>query len=232
MRNFPGHVTIEFVKKATVREVRLNKTEDDEYLKKVSRFLYENITNQKREETYASVKEVLSLLGIGTLLVCSVVAPGTAHLFKLFKRTDEKWKKFNKPYLRKTLLNLEKQKLIKVDEKENGECTIEITTQGKKKLLHHSLTNISISKPKIWDGNWYFVSYDIPKGHDYLRDQIRNHLEEMGFYRFQESLYLHAYPCEKEIEFLREYLGLGKYVRLIRASNIENDKPFRKYFGI
>jgi len=41
-----------------------------------------------------------------------------------------------------------------------------------------------------------------------------------------------AYPCIKEVAFLREYLGIGEMVRLFDVGKIENDQNFRDFFGV
>lgn len=47
-----------------------------------------------------------------------------------------------------------------------------------------------------------------------------------------ESLFLHAYPCQDEVEFLRTYLGVAQHVQIFQVLNIENDKPFREFFEV
>jgi DNA-binding transcriptional regulator PaaX len=76
------------------------------------------------------------------------------------------------------------------------------------------------------------VSYDIPGNLKALRKTFREYLCLWGFFPLHESVLLHAYPCEKQVEFLREYLGVGEYVRIFMVSKIENDRLFRDFFGI
>lgn len=203
----------------------------------IAKSLKRKIDLEVRETKYAPVKEVLTLLAGGVFLAASVVMPGLSHGLKMFINQDDsypdkdEWKRFNPSYLAKTVKALEKQKLVEIIE-ENDLQTIKITDRGKKKILRYALGELEIQKPKIWKEKWYFVTYDIPKGKDWLRNIMRDYLERLGFYRFHESLYIHAYPCQDEVEFLREYLGVVEYVKVLVVSRIENDKIFRDYFGI
>ncbi|TSC88258.1 MAG: PaaX family transcrtiptional regulator [Microgenomates group bacterium Gr01-1014_7] len=147
------------------------------------------------------------------------------------KEEFETWKRFNIPYLRRTLTRLEKQKLVELDEKD-GMQIVKITASGKRKVLKFALDELAVEKPKIWDGKWRLISYDIPGRLHRIRAILREYLKAWGFYPFHESVFLHAYPCEKQVEFLREYLGIGEYVRILKVSEIERDKEFRDYFGV
>ena len=84
----------------------------------------------------------------------------------------------------------------------------------------------------MWDGTWYLVCYDIPEVLDDTRKALREYLTAWGFYPLQESTFLQAYPCLKEIDYLREYLNVGQYVRVFKVSAIENDAAFRQFFGV
>ena len=91
---------------------------------------------------------------------------------------------------------------------------------------------MKIEKPKIWDGKWRIVIFDIPKHKKRARDALREKLKELGFYPFQKSVWVFPYPCEKEIQFLVELFDIWPYVNLIVAENISNDIKLRKHFKL
>ena len=117
-------------------------------------------------------------------------------------------------------------------ETKNDYQIVKITDAGRRRILKYSLNKLEIKKPKHWDGKWRLVSYDIPKDKYSRRDTFRAYLETWGFYPLQESVFLHAYPCEKEVGFLREYFGVGGEVRIFTVEEIEDDEPFREFFGV
>lgn len=180
------------------------------------------------------VKKILLLLAKGVALAAVVAAPKTASAFGPFLREDSRWKEwkqFNPTYLRRTIRKLEKQKIVEIENKEDYGI-VKITQEGRKKILQFAVAEISIERPVHWDGRWRLVFYDVVKGENQLRDKFRRYLKQAGFYPLQESVYLHAFPCEKEINFLRYYLGIGSEVRIVVAEHIENDREFREYFGL
>ncbi len=218
-------------KKERLEDLPLPKKETVDYLAKtLSKQIDEEIFRKK----YAPVGEVLKLVGAGVFFAASIAIPNLPLAIKPFlKETSsyEIWKRYNIPYLKRTLKRLEKQKLIELDE-ENNQQVVKITDRGRRRILKYALAEIEIKKPKNWDKIWRLVSYDLPKTANFHRDLFRQYLLSWGFYQFQESVFLHAYPCEKEVEFLKEYLAIGEYVRILRVVAIENDQAYRDFFGV
>lgn len=203
-------------------------------IEEIAKKLSEKIDKEALERRYASTKDVLKLVGAGVFLTASIAMPGLPRVLKSFVSNDQEyraWKRFNIVYLKRTLSRLEKQRFVEVGE-EKGMQVVKITDRGRKKILKFALDEIGIEKPKLWDKKWRLVSYDIPTQLKSLRDVVREYLSAWRFYPLHESVFLHAYPCEKQVEFLREYLGIGKYVRIFTVSYIENDVPFREFYGL
>ncbi|MEK7543710.1 MAG: hypothetical protein AAB557_02485 [Patescibacteria group bacterium] len=198
--------------------------------------LLHKIDRQERTEKYAKVALVLKLVGAGAFIAASLAFPTLPMVLKPFLNThhnddDPTWKRFNLSYLKRTLARLEQAKLVQIS-KEGDADVITLTQNGKRRVLKYALDEITIEKPARWDETWCLVSYDIPRALDHLRTYFREYLRVWRFYPLHESMYLHAYPCVKELIFLREYLGIGKYVRIFRVAAIENDQSFRDFFDV
>lgn len=206
----------------------------DSLLKEVARTLTKQIDQEFFERKYAPIKEVLKIVAMGTFLAGAIVMPNLPLALKPFLKREkeyEVWKRFNIPYLKRTLERLEKQKLVEFGE-EAGMQIIKITANGKRKVLKFAIDELAVEKPKIWDGKWTLISYDIPEPLKDARKIFQEYLKAWGFYPLHESVFLHAWPCQKQIEFLREYLGIAKNVRIFKVSSIENDRHFRDFFGV
>lgn len=206
----------------------------DDLIAQVAGSLAKKIKKEEFQRKYASVKMVLTFVGVGAFLVASVAMPNLPLALKPFLKDEnerEAWKRFNVPYIRRTLKRLENQKLVEIAVDGNWQI-VKITEAGKRKILKYAIDELTIEKPKTWDGMWRLVSYDIPSKMKNLRNIFRENLQAWGFYPLHESVFLHAYPCVKQIEFLREYLGIARYVRIFRVSAIENDSVFREFFGV
>ncbi len=208
----------------------------DNDVRKIAQSLSSKVATENLKTRYSGTAEVLKLAGLGAFVVASLVMPNLPLaikplLKKKYQEEKNSWKRFNIPYLKRTLDRLAKQKLV-VFKEVRGEQIIEITNEGKQQILRFALDELVIKKPKNWNGTWYMVSYDIPNQFSNIRSVLRDYLTVWGFYPLHESVLLHAYPCEKEVSFLRECLGISKYVRVFQVSKIENDRPFREFFGV
>ncbi|MBL7158898.1 hypothetical protein ISS85_00270 [Candidatus Microgenomates bacterium] len=199
----------------------------------IAKTLVKKIDKEIFEKKYARVKDVLYLVGAGAFLALSMAIPTLPQILLPFIKKDEyeAFRRFNLPYLKRTLKRLEEQKLVEIEDQE-GFQIIKITNVGRRKILKYALDELVIKKPRIWDGKWRLISYDIPKKLNWRRQIFRDYLRAWRFYPLHESVYFHAYPCEKEVEFLREYLQIGKYVRIFTVFKIENDAVFRDFFGV
>lgn len=204
----------------------LKEKKEDDFLKKTKKFT-------KKVLEYPGAKEVLAILGAGGLLVLAVTMPATIKIVKeiLDERSSREWKKYNQWYLLRTLRRLRKQKMVKF-EFDDEKTIVELTSFGKKKILKYSLEQIEIERPRFWDRKWRLVIYDVPISKRRAAEQLNKILTRLGMYRMQKSVFLYPFPCEDEVEFLKEYLEVGDNVWLLTVSNFENDQVFRDYFGI
>lgn len=204
--------------------------------KDISQTLAKQIAYEQFSKKYARVADVLKLVGAGLFIASSMVIPNLPLALKPFldhqrKNESKVWKRFNISYLKRTLERLEKQKMVEITEQE-GVQVVKITELGQNKVLRFAIDELAVEKPRIWNGKWTLVSYDIPSNLRTKREILQEYLKAWGFYPLHESVYLHAYPCQKQVEFLRAYLGIWEYVRILTVSKIENDRLFRDYFGV
>ncbi|MEK7518280.1 MAG: hypothetical protein AAB583_07090 [Patescibacteria group bacterium] len=209
---------------------------DDAKIDQLAKVLSKQIDKEIFEKKYAPAKKVLVLVGAGAFLAASLAMPNLPLVLKPFldqKRKNEReaWKRFNIPYLKRTISRLEKQKLVETSE-DNGVQVVKITKAGRQKILKLALDNLEIKKLKVWDGKWRLVSFDLPEKLADVRKILVEYLRVWRFYPLHKSVYLHAYPSFKEVDFLREYLGVGEYVKMFTVSEIENDREFKEFFGV
>ena len=188
---------------------------------------------------YPTTKEIIYLLGMGSLLLGSILMPGLGYAAGAiarvkrnseWKRSQKEWKKFNLYLLKRNLKRLQNQKVIEVVGKD-GQELIKLTRKGYTKYLKFTLEQLSLDG-KRWDGKWRIVIYDISKFKKSQTNAFRYILRYINFLPLQKSVYLTPYPCEEQITYLREYFDIGNEVLLIRADKIENEEIYRQYFGL
>lgn len=214
----------------------------DRAVAQLAKQLHETLKKEKREDLvdktrkvleYPGVKEVLVLLGMGSFLVLSAAVPSVPVIAKaiLDEKSDKDWKKYNHWYLQRNLKRLKKQKMVDFDI-EGDKMVVKLSKRGKERILKYSLEEMEIKRPRVWDRKWRLIIYDIPIKKKTASDDLNQMLKNLGMYRLQKSVFLCPFPCEEEIEFLREFLGISEYVWMLTVTHFENDKVFREYFGI
>lgn len=207
---------------------------DSKKVDELAKILSRQIDREIFERKSAPAREILKLVGAGAFLAASIAMPNLPRALKPFLKNEnefEVWKRYNLPYLKRTLKRLEKQKVVEIDI-DNGIQIVRITDSGRQRILRYALDELAINKPRVWDNKWKLVSFDLPEKFSRERKILVEYLKAWGFYPLHKSVYLHAYPCLREIEFLREYLSIGEYVRLFIISSIENDSAYKDFFGI
>lgn len=182
----------------------------DESIVETAKMLLEKISTETTTETkYAPVRHLLCLIGAGQAVDISTLS------------------QYNPYYIKRTIKRLKRQELVE----QQGSIYL-LTRRGKRWVLKYTLEDLSIPKPKSWDGKWRMVIYDVARHKAALRNIFRTTLRRVGFYNVQESVWIHPYPCEKEISFLRDYCGMGSDVIYVIAHKIENDGVYKANFGL
>lgn len=172
-------------------------------------------------------REVLKVIAVGGILLGTAAIP---TLPLAVGAAIKIWKNVNKKDLGRILKRLEKQEMISLKEI-NGKTSIEITEKGKRRLLEYDFENIEL-KTKKRDGKWRLVIFDIPEEKKTSRDAFRKKLLQMEFMRLQDSVFVSAYPCKNEIDFLANYLEISDYITLLTIDNIERGEKliWKKYY--
>ena len=170
--------------------------------------------------------DVLKILAVGGIIVGSAAIP---PLPMILANAIKLWKDVNKRDLGRIVKRLEKQEMISVREAGN-KISIEITEKGKRRLLEYDFENIKI-KAKKRDGKWRIIIFDIPEDRKRNRDAFRKKLIQIGCIRLQDSVFISAFPCKDEVDFLVHYLEISDFVTVATLNEIERGEKllFKKY---
>ena len=133
--------------------------------------------------------------------------------------------------IHRDLYRLRTQKIIKF-EKIGDEYKIVLTEEGRKIFLRFNYEKIKIQKKKIWDMKWRMILFDIPEKRRVARDSFIFKMKELGCVRFNNSVWISPYPCEKEINFIASYWKIEKYIHFAIVLKITNEEVLRKHFNI
>jgi len=196
-----------------------------------------NIFNFDKPKTVIQWLVFLAAIGI------TLTSPaGTrAFLRELEKYIDRKFgesikdadflkKSLDRQQLSDALYRLKKRKIIEI-KKAEGKTFITLSEKGKRRKLEYDLNILKIPRPKIWDKKWRFLMFDIPEFQKVDREVFREKLKDLGFLRFQKSVWVYPYPCENEIDFITEHFKIAPYITLLTVQ-IEDDQPLRKHYRL
>ncbi len=185
----------------------------------------------KMEEKYSKgelAKEILKGLALGGFIAVCFVAPNMAQVLKLFDAKKDK----DKRKIRRSLNNLNKQKLVKISYDKKGNQVIKITEGGKKRILKYKYQDLKIDKTKKWDKLWRLVIFDIPEVHKIARDGMTFKLQDMGFFALQKSVFISPYDCKDKLDFICEYFKIGDFVNYFVIKEVEDDSYLKKHFNL
>ncbi|MFH1178576.1 MAG: hypothetical protein V1711_02560 [bacterium] len=118
-------------------------------------------------------------------------------------------------------------------EKQDGKSYARITDTGRKKLAFElEKKKLDLSKKRHWNGRWRVIIFDVPERRRNTRDRLRIIMQELGFVRLQDSVWVFPYDCEDFIALLKAELKIGTAVLYMVVEEIENDKHLREHFGL
>lgn len=152
--------------------------------------------------------------------------------FRTLKAIGKGWNEINQQALKNAIADLYKSKFLEERENKDGSLTIILTENGKKKALTYQIDEIKIKKPEKWDGKWRIILFDIPDKRRKGRDALRYHLKKIGFYKYQESVFVHPFDCKNEADYLIEFYNLRRFVRFIVADYLDNELELKARFSL
>jgi len=170
-----------------------------------------------------SVIILKTLLAVGAVAVV-IALPGVAQVFTIFKPKDSR----DRYKIKRSINTLENKKLVRRYSK-NGIEMIELTRLGRSRAI---MGELKLVNQKKWDKKWRLVIFDIPENKKIARRSLSRKLKEIGFYQLQKSVFVYPYQCKKEIDFIREYFDVKKYVKYIEAQNVEGGDKLNRCFDI
>ena len=180
----------------------------------------------RRTKVQQAVLETIYVAGV---LSVALVAPNAVRLFAPI----EKRKRKGDP---KYAANRALRRLV-----DAGYITFEetgaleqarLTKRGQDFLALAEQRRFRLKKPRKWDGQWRIVIFDIPETRKALREKLRITLNDIGFERLQDSVWVYPYDCEDLIALLKADFQIGKDILYIIAARIENDGRLRKNFAL
>jgi len=173
-------------------------------------------------------KIVLSTIAIAGIISIAVLAPNALQIINLFQKKNPRHRHTH--YIDSVIKRLNDKGLITFEEVK-GNKVARLTEKGKMTYAGYLYKKQALEK-KVWDKKWRIVMFDIKEKKRSVRDKVRTELENIGFVKLQNSVWVYPYPCESVVAMLKADAHIGKDVLYIKAERIENDKWLRQQFGL
>ncbi len=177
-------------------------------------------------------KEILLLLlQSGASLAIEVIDTFHIKFRHPLSHMGPDWEVYYPSSVNRQLTRLWRHGYAQVTESRGG-YAVTLSDRGKTEILRYDVHDLEVPTQTHWDGMWRMVIFDIPSGEEHVRAAFRDHLKSIGFYQMQKSVYVYPYPCDKQIQFLREVYGIPHFVKIATICSLENDEDLRKIFKL
>ena len=160
-------------------------------------------------------------------MVALALAPGLGAALKLIDPNPRKAMR----KIERALKNLANEGGVEIHHT-GREKRYRITPSGKQKLAQLEFKEYQPVSPKRWDKKLRVVCFDIPETEKYTRTLFQTKLSEIGFYRLQNSVFVTPHNCEELIVLADKAFDLQRYVRVIVAETIDNERHLLNFFKL
>ena len=99
-------------------------------------------------------------------------------------------------------------------------------------MLQMETERTAIAKKRKWDRRWRVVIFDIPERRKSVRASLRRFMNEYGFVRLQDSVWIYPYDCEDLIALAKANFRVGADVLYMIVERLEHDKHLREHFKL
>jgi phenylacetic acid degradation operon negative regulatory protein len=126
-----------------------------------------------------------------------------------------------------TITRAKKVGYLESIEEKNKE-NLMLTTKGSIKILKLLLSD----KKEKWDESWRILIFDIPERKRKTRDAFRKILAEMGFKKYQISVWICPYDRTNELEMIIDEFNLKPYIQYFISKSVSDEEKLKKMFEL
>lgn len=186
----------------------------------------------KRGQLYWYILEIIgiTLISGGNPLrpIIPIAVKEIIDTFKKIKKLNVEEKKITK-----SLKKLEEKEIINLEEK-NGKIFVQVKDKNNLTILKYSAKALMEYKMKTkhWNKKWFLVFFDVPEIQRNKRNYLRKFLLQIGFHKYQQSIYIFPYICEKEINLIKKIVVGAKYIKYAIAEKIEDERIMKSFFKL
>lgn len=171
---------------------------------------------------------MLTAVVLGGVVLVAATIPNAARLLRFFPGF-KKGARFN--YKAKSVLGRLADKGCIVFVEKDGKRYARITKKGEQ-MLRFETEKVAMAKKRRWDRRWRIVTFDIPERRKSVRSKLRRYMQEYGFVRLQDSVWVYPHDCEGLIALVKANFHIGADVLYLIVERLEHDKHLREHFAL
>ncbi len=183
--------------------------------------------SRKRKKKQDVQHAVLAAVAVTGIIAVGAIAGNAMQLLDYLPNG-----KYNLKYRMKSVAGRLVVKKYAVWVERDGKKFLRITPAGRAAFEFEQAKIALKNQKKKWDGRWRMVVFDIPERRRAVRLRLRAVMNEIGFVRLQDSVWVYPYDCEDFIALLKAELKIGKDILYAIADTIEHDKGIRAHFRL
>ena len=174
---------------------------------------------------------ILRTLAVTGVVSVALIAPKLLPLIKKLDRPATRRKNLYRN-IEQALYNLELSGHIQA-RGERGRKQVALTPKGRQAIDSLFAAEYQIPEPAFWDGKWRILTFDMRESRKRARNTLRTLLQNAGFVRLQDSVWVYPYSCDEFVELVRAHLrsGTGE-LQYFTAEALESDKALRSHFRL
>lgn len=183
----------------------------------------------RRNHTSILIDSLLRTVAVGGFTVASITLPGTAQLLdKPLRRFAKQLDKRQRQRELQRLLRYARQAKLVTESYKHG---LQLTEKARNRLEKVDIDQLEIPNQQNWDKTWRIVIYDIPESYKRGRDSLSSKLRQLSFYQLQRSVWVHPFPCTKEIAMIAASYSIERFVTIIQATSLNDEHKLKKKFA-
>lgn len=168
-----------------------------------------------KRKTKELTKTILELLAVNTGASLVILLDQGRHTNKLTRALAS----YNISRIRETMKRLAIQNYIQYRPQDDT-APIILTSHGMVRRTCGTLKEFHHQRLKKWDYLWRMIVFDIPEMHKRSRKILSGHLQKIGLFQLQRSVYVTPFCCEDSLLELFKNLGVQRYVLLFTTASL------------
>ncbi len=177
-------------------------------------------------------REILFITAAGPILLSSLFLPNAPQMLKPLIKWRKNWSRIDRKRIYEAIWRLNHKRLVELIGR-GDKLYIKITNNGNQLVKNFNYDNLQLPELKKWDKKWRLIIFDIPNKKRRERQALSVKLKDLGFYPLQESVFIYPFECRDEVDFICEFLSIGRYVNYCVVESLDKrEGDLRRIFKL